>query len=234
MKNHKIVVLALGLLILAGIIVVGLKGFNVDYMLKEHNSIEYKFEKDYNIDDVKSLVGEVFENKSYNVQEIEFFNDKVVISSETITTEEADSLITKLDSKYLKETKVDNEGNKEESENQENAENQEENTEVVTRKSDYTIKTEPKVRLNTLFRPYIKAILISAVIIVVYVAIRYKKLNSVKVLIELFSLIATTVLTMLSVLAIIRYPIDMIVIPAILMVVLVELVMFCYKKDDNK
>ena len=33
MKNKKIIVLALVLLIIAGIVVVGLKGFNVNFML---------------------------------------------------------------------------------------------------------------------------------------------------------------------------------------------------------
>ena len=36
MKNKKIISLALVLLIIAGLVVVLLKGFNVDFMLKQH------------------------------------------------------------------------------------------------------------------------------------------------------------------------------------------------------
>ena len=49
MKTKKILIFSLIILILAGIIIVALKGFNVDLMLRKHDSIEYTIGKDFEI-----------------------------------------------------------------------------------------------------------------------------------------------------------------------------------------
>ena len=100
MKNKKIIVLALVLLIIAGIVVVGLKGFNVNFMLKQHDSLEYRIENDFEVSDVENIAKEVLGNKKFEIKVIELFGDAVSIHAENITTEEADNLVKKLDEKY--------------------------------------------------------------------------------------------------------------------------------------
>ena len=92
MKNQKIITLALGLLIIAGIIVVALKGFNVDFMLKQHDSIEYSMDSEFEISDVEKITSEVLKDKKFKVRIIELFNDAISINAETITTEEAEQI----------------------------------------------------------------------------------------------------------------------------------------------
>lgn len=218
MKNQKIIALALGLLIIAGIIVVALKGFNVDFMLKQHDSIEYSMDSEFEMADVENICSEVFGDKQYKIRVIELFNDAISINAETITTEEAEKIFTKLDEKYSKTAE-------EETTTEETAEE--------TATIDYEIISNPKIKLMSLFKPYIVPIIISALAIIVYAGIRFRKLNSKQVVLKLIGVITITVLSILSVLAIVRFPINTLVIPVLMLVVLFELVFF-FSKYENK
>lgn len=217
MKNQKIITLALGLLIIAGIIVVALKGFNVDFMLKQHDSIEYSIDTEYKIEDIESICSEVFGNKKYKIRVIELFNDAISINSEKITTEEADKIFAKLEQKYPK--------------TEENTTSPETTAEETT--NNYQIISNPKIKLMSLFRPYILPILISAISIIIYAGIRFRKLDAKKVVTKLITLLTVTVLSILSVLAIVRFPINTLVIPILMLIVLFELVFF-FSKYESK
>ncbi|MBP3596350.1 MAG: hypothetical protein J6J60_02965 [Clostridia bacterium] len=241
MKNQKIITLALGLLIIAGIIVVALKGFNVDFMLKQHDSIEYSMDSEFEISDVEKITSEVLKDKKFKVRIIELFNDAISINAETITTEEAEQITKKLDEKYKKTEQQATAENAEpvaDSANTENTENAEsENTEIIeSQKEEYKIITNPKIKLSSLFKPYIVPIIISGIAIIIYAAIRFRKLNSKKVIINLVSVITITVLSILSVIAIIRFPVNTLVIPFLMLIVLFELVFLFskYEKDLKK
>lgn len=212
MKNKKIIVLALVLLIIAGIVVVGLKGFNVNFMLKQHDSLEYTIENGYEVSDVENIVKDVLGDKPFKIKEIELFNDAVSIHAENITTEEAENLVKKLDEKY----KVVSEG------------------ENVTEESkNYNITSNPKIRLFSLVKPYLIPSLIAGVVIVCYLAIRYKKLGSMKIVLEIVSSVIITALSILSILAIVRFPINTYVMPTIMLVIMIELVAFCVGKESE-
>ena len=88
-------------------------------------------------------------------------------------------------------------------------------------------------KLSSLFRPYIVPIIISAIAIIIYAGIRFRKLDSKKVVMNLVSLITITVLSILSVIAIIRFPVNTLVIPFLMLIVLLELVFF-FSKYENK
>ena len=214
MKNKKIIVLALVLLIIAGIVVVGLKGFNVNFMLKQHDSLEYRIENDFEVSDVENIAKEVFGNKKFEIKVIEFFSDAVSIHAENITTEEADNLVKKLDEKYktVSEEVV---------------------TETTEENKNYNIVSNPKIRLFSLVKPYLIPSTIAGAIIVCYLAVRYRKLGAVKVALELVAWVIITALSIVSVLAIVRFPINTYVMPAIMLVEMVEIVAFCIGKENK-
>lgn len=214
MKNKKIIVLALVLLIIAGIVVVGLKGFNVNFMLKQHDSLEYRIENDFEVSDVENIAKEVFENKKFEIKVIELFSDAVSIHAENITTEEADNLVKKLDEKYktVSEEVV---------------------TETTEENKNYNIVSNPKIRLFSLVKPYLIPSTIAGAIIVCYLAIRYRKLGAMKVALELVAWVIITALSIVSVLAIVRFPINTYVMPAIMLVEMVEIVAFCIGKENK-
>ena len=214
MKNKKIIVLALVLLIIAGIVVVGLKGFNVNFMLKQHDSLEYRIENDFEVSDVENIAKEVFGNKKFEIKVIELFSDAVSIHAENITTEEADNLVKKLDEKYktVSEEVV---------------------TETTEENKNYNIVSNPKIRLFSLVKPYLIPSTIAGAIIVCYLAIRYRKLGAMKVALELVAWVIITALSIVSVLAIVRFPINTYVMPAIMLVEMVEIVAFCIGKENK-
>lgn len=224
MKNQKIIALALGLLIVAGIIVIGLKGFNVDFMLKQHDSIEYTMKEDFEIKDIENICTDVFGDKQFKIRIIELFNDAISINAETITIDEAEKIVTKLNEKYNTVQQTNDAEN-----------NEGENTENQTPDSnlDYEIISNPKIKLFSLFKPYILPILLSAILIIIYVGVRFRKLNSIKIVLKLVGLVLVTVLSILSILAIIRFPINTVVIPVIMIIVLLELAIFC-ARNENK
>lgn len=234
MKNQKIITLALGLLIIAGIIVVALKGFNVDFMLKQHDSIEYSMDSEFEISDVEKITAEVLKDKKFKVRIIELFNDAISINAETITTEEAEQITKKLDEKYKNTEQQATAENTEPVADSTNTENTGlENTETIeSPKEEYKIITNPKIKLSSLFKPYIVPIIISGIAIIIYAAIRFRKLNSKKIIVNLVSVITITVLSILSVIAIIRFPVNTLVIPFLMLIVLFELV-FLFSKYEN-
>jgi preprotein translocase subunit SecF len=174
----KVLYLGLALLIIAGIIVVLLKGFRVDLMLEQHEEITYSMETEYDLKDIRNICNEVFENKKVVVKEIELFGDAVQINVDSVTDEEKTNLVDKMNEKYETENTVD----------------------------DLKIDSIPNVRIRDWVTPYIKPVAISMLIIIAYVAIRFRKLNTLKLLGELIGKIVITILAILSVVAIIRLP----------------------------
>jgi preprotein translocase subunit SecF len=174
----KVLYLGLALLIIAGIIVVLLKGFKVDLMLEQHEEITYSLKTEYDLKDIRNICNEVFENKKVVVKEIELFGDAVQINVDSVTDEEKTNLVDKMNEKYETENTVD----------------------------DLKIESVPNVRIRDWVTPYIKPVAISMIIIIAYVAIRFRKLSTVKLLGELIGKIIVLVLAILSIVAIVRLP----------------------------
>ena len=98
--NKKIILLGLILLIVAGIIVVALKVFNVSLILQQHESVNIFICKEVNLKDIKSICNEVFGNKRVVLRNVELFDDSVNINVESITNEEKEVLVSKINEKY--------------------------------------------------------------------------------------------------------------------------------------
>ena len=65
-NNKKIVILGVSLLILAGIIIIALKGLNVALMFGKHEAIEIKLDKEVDLAVVNDVCKDVFGNKKLN------------------------------------------------------------------------------------------------------------------------------------------------------------------------
>ena len=68
MKNKKILMYALIVFILAGMIVILLKGFNVDLMIRNHDSIEYVIGRDFELKDIKQITKEQMNGKKVKIR----------------------------------------------------------------------------------------------------------------------------------------------------------------------
>ena len=180
---QKLIYLGLALLIIAGVVVVLFKGFNVDLMLKQHEELVYTFKVDYDLEDVNKICKDVFKDKEYRILEYELFGDGLLICSESITEEEKENLIYNLNDYYYKD-----------------------NVEAAISVDKVTVNSIPNVRIKDWITPYIAPICITYAIIAIYTLIRFRKLGSLKTLLELLLYVVLVVAIILSIIAISRLP----------------------------
>ena len=205
MKSKKILIYILSILILAGIVIIALKGFNIDMMLQKHDSIEYIIGKDFEKKDIDNIVKEVFGDKKVVLRTIEVFNDAVSINTKSITEEEKSLVIQKLDEKYK---------------------NGEKTEEIV-------IISNPQIRLRELIIPYIIPSIIAFAIIFVIQEIRMsKKEKSYLKIIKCIISLLITQLVILSIIAILRIPFSHITLPILLFIAILQLII-CFEKENK-
>lgn len=206
MKNKKILMYSLIVFILAGIIVVLLKGFNIDLMLRSHESIEYVIGKEFELKDIHQIAKEVLQDKNIKIRTIEVFDDAVSINSLEITEEEKNSIVNKLNEKY---------GNDKDT-------------------NEVKIISNPGLRLRQILKPYIIPTLISIVLIYVVYWIRFYKylLFDWKKIIESLIIVMLFDLSILSLVAIIRIPVTTILIPVIIFITVFSIILY-FEKEKN-
>ena len=207
MKTKKILIFSLIILILAGMVIVALKGFNVDLMLQKHDSIEYIIGKDFEIKDIKQITKEVFLKKKVVIRTIEVFDDAVSINVSSITEEEKNNLIEKLDEKYKngKQTK------------------------------DVQIISNPPIRMRELVNPYIIPTIIAFGLIYILEEVKLYKNTKKSYLRILESIIRVIVLelSLLSLIAICRIPVSILTIPLLLVIAMIEIILYFNKETKN-
>lgn len=202
--NKKIILLGLILLIIAGIVVVALKGFNVSLILQQHESVNLVIGKEIDLKDIKSICNEVFGNKKVVLRNVELFNDSVNINVESITNEEKEGLVTKINEKYGTEITVEG----------------------------LTVNSNSNVRIRDLIKPYFKPVILSIVLIIVYLIIRFRKENTLNVLGTIAGIIVLTEAALASIIAIVRIPLSPIMINLMTVVAIIELLVYINKKEN--
>ena len=206
--NKKVVILGLCLLIIAGMVVVLFRGFNVNFLLEQHEVIEFVIGNDFEMKDVRNICNEVFKDKKIVLKTVEVFDDAVSINASSITNEEKENLVNKLNEKFGTTKTVD----------------------------EVTIETVANVRMRDWIKPYVQPIAISAVIILAYIAARFREENLFKLLAKIIGIIVVTILALLSIFAIFRVPMSPIYIMGLTAVALIELMVYIntYEKKEEK
>lgn len=207
MKNKKILIYSLVVFILAGMIVILLKGFNVNLMIRNHDSIEYVIGKEFELKDVKQIAKEQLNEKKVKIRTIEVFDDAVSINSLEITEDEKNNIVSKLNEKY---------GNEVDS-------------------SEIKIISNPGLRLRQIVKPYILPTIISIVLVYVTYCIRFYKYASFNWKRILESIIITIFvnLFLLSLMAIIRISFNTITIPILIFVTIFSIIGYFSKQKKN-
>ena len=184
----KILSIILIIIIIAGIIVIGTKGFNFDLKYEKSQKVELYLEQEFEINDIKAITNEVMQGKQVMIQKVEVFEDTVSITAKEITDEEKTNLITKINEKYGTELSAD------------------------------TTETQniPHTKARDILMPYVVPFAISTVIILIYMAVRYHKLGSIKIILKTIGINILTQATLISIIAITRIPFGRLTIPMIL------------------
>lgn len=206
MKN-KIFAIATGIVII-GIIVVAVLGFNVDYCYKQHNLIYIELGKDFNNNDIKAITNDVFAKQNVVINSSGTYKDNLVLSVESVTEDQKQNLCTKLNEKY--------------------------GTELTA--EGIQTKMVPNYRLRDLLKSYVLPMGIAAIIALAYMIIRYKKIGLAKIISQFVVLSVLAEALFASVIAITRFPVNRLVMPAgvTIFFVIVSFLAYGYEKQLKK
>mgnify|MGYP004471739383 FL=1 len=182
-------------------VVINVKDVSDDQLSNLKNKINEKYQpkqkitisigkEDYNVDDIKAIANEVFAKEDSVVEKSADNAKNVTIEANIITNDELEKLNSKINEKYGLTNETSSIGV----------------TQVIT------VNEIPRVRLTDMAKQYGKYTAISAVVILVYFAIRFKKLGVIKTILgSIISIILAEVFYM-AIIAITRYPVDKMVI----------------------
>ena len=194
-KKKKILYTVIALIIVVGILITCIWGFNVNISYTEHKQVDIYIGKEFNSEDINKIAKEVLGKQEIRVQKVEVYEDMVSINAKEITNEQLEQINQKINEKYELENKADS----------------------------LTIISVPKIRLLDEIKPYITPIIISALIIIVYSVKKKKKIGVLKLLISLVKSLVLPQAIYFSILAITRLPIFRLTMPVALVILVVTL-----------
>ena len=184
MENKKKVMLILipiVAIIVAGILMICLKGFNYSLLYSNIQRLNIYMDKEFNVEDIKTITNEVFGDKQVKVQKANQFGTVVSIVTSEITEEEQKSIIEKINTKY--EITLDKE-------------------------TDIALMNIPQARAWDLVKIYVSPLLTITLISIAYMAIRFRKNGIIKSLVEPAVSLVLIIALYVSVVAIVRIPVN--------------------------
>lgn len=204
-KRKKILYILIALIIIIGIISICLFKLNFTVAYSEHTTIEVYLGKEYNLDDIKSIVKETLGKQEIIYQEIETFHDSVAITVKEASEDQINQLETKLKEKYEIE----------------------DNNEIMN------INKVANLRGRDIIKPYIIPIIIATITILIYVGIRYLNLGLLKVVSTLIIRLLIAQALLLSIIAIVRIPIGEYTMPVVILLYML-VVVYTVSKYENE
>ena len=205
----KVIYILMALVLIAGIIVVAVKGFNVELKYKQHQKIELNIGQEVKKAEIEKIADEVLGKNKSNVQIIEVYKEVVQITAAEISEEQKNSIVEKINNLYPQETGE------------------------LLKAENVKILTNSNVHLRDVLTPYIYPLAIVTVAILAYFAIRYHKLGILKSIVKPVSILALTQLIVFSILAIIRFPMGRLTTPLLLLAYVSSLIYISIKIEKE-
>ena len=153
-KKAKILCIIIAIIIIAGAIVIGVKGFNIELIYTNRQEIVITNNTGLNLNEIKEIAESVLENKKVKVQKNQKFENSAIIISKEISEEEKENIVNKVNEKYSADISKD----------------------------DVNIINVANTRIRDILKPYILPGIITFVIILLYFLIVYNKIGIKKVL----------------------------------------------------
>ena len=172
--------------------------FNIGLKYSNNVQLGVNIGKDFDIKDIKSIASEVFENQRVLVQYIELYRDMVKITVEDATDEQIELLNNKINEKYEIENEV----------------------------SSIEVTKNDGVDLKNLVKQIAIPVAISAIIIIAYAMLVFRKIGVWVVLYRLLIALVGTQAILMSVYARVRLPVNNIT-PIVSIVVYILTVLSC-------
>ena len=191
-KNKNFVISLIVLVVLAGIVMIAVKGFNFDLKYKDTQRVELYLQTQFEISDIKQITNEIFGNQRVMIQKVEVFEDSVSITTSSISDDQKSNLVTKINEKY--------------------------GTELTA--EDIEVQNITHTRGRDIIKPYIVPFAIAVIAILIYMAIKYYKLNMLKVISQSAAILLLAQIVLFCIIAIARIPIGRLTIPMVILVFL--------------
>lgn len=204
-KETKILVALIAIILVVGTIMIFVKGLAFELKYQDNKKVEVNLGKEFEEKDIREITNEIFGKQLVIVQPIEVYKDAVSITVADITEEQKTELVNKLNEKYETEIKADS----------------------------ITIEEVAHVRGRDIIKPYIVPFAIVTGIIIVYLVVRYNKLNSFEVLTQSIGIIVLAQLVLLGIMAITRMPIGKFTIPSVLLVYMLSTYVCTTKFEED-
>ncbi len=203
----KVVSILLICLLIAGIIVIAVKGFNVGLKYSENTQIAINIGKTFEINDIKQITSEVFKGQRVIIQKVELYEDMVQITVKEASEEQINELNTKINEKYELENSID----------------------------DVEVVQNANVRLRTLIKPYILPISILSIVTILYAMIVYRKQGILYVLYTTAMAIVAPQAILSSLYAVTRIPINRLtsIIAVVVYIASITITMIYFGKKKN-
>ena len=203
----KVVSILLICLLIAGIIVIAVKGFNVGLKYSENTQIAINIGKTFEINDIKKITSEVFKGQRVIIQKVELYEDMVQITVKEASEEQINELNTKINEKYELENSID----------------------------DVEVVQNANVRLRTLIKPYILPISILSIVTILYAMIVYRKQGILYVLYTTAMAIVAPQAILSSLYAVTRIPINRLtsIIAVVVYIASITITMMYFGKKKN-
>ncbi len=201
----KIIILLALIIIIAGVIIIATTGFEFALEYEKTNKIELYIENKFAENDIKAITDETIPDKEVLIQTVEIYEDSVSIIAEEITEEEKVNTINKVNEKYGLE---------------------------ITGES-VVIENIPHTRGRDILKPYIVPFAISAILVLAYMIIRYRKQNMLKVgIITTITIILVQVI-LFCIMAIVQFPIGNLTAPLVLIAYITTILALTFKFEKK-
>ena len=203
-KNIKIITIAIiALIILIGIVIVGIYGFNKELEFEKSQSIDIYIEQTVDKNKIKEIANEVL-GKENIVKTVEIYEDLVTIRAKEITEEQKNDIVNKV----------------------------KENYEFSQTAEETTIETVAATKIIDMYKKYIIPFIISGVLVLIYMIIRYHKKGIIKVLLRTILTPVLGELFILSIIAITRIPVGRFT-PVIVIVTYIICILGIIKENEK-
>lgn len=206
-KDKKSVLLVVLAIILVGIIMFCIKGLNYNLFYGKNTTISITTEQTIDKGELQQIVEETIGGKA-SVRNLNDSSNSLLITVKEISDEQKTNLLTKINEKYSLELEEE----------------------------DLTITNNASIKLVDIIKPYSTPSVISIVLILLYFIIRYRKYGIGKIILETLGSILISELSLFSIYAIIRIPVNSITMPisVILFVIVIIALMEKFRKEEAK
>lgn len=195
------------IIIIAGIVMIAVKGFNVELKYTANKKVKIAINQEIDIDKIQEKADDVFGTGKSIVESTGRYKDGIQVISKEISEEQKNSLVEKINDLYPQEST--NEG---------------EEPKKLLDSSKITIESEENARIRDFLRPYVIPMAITTLVVLVYYAIRYNKLGIFRVVLKSGLTIGILQVVLLSFVALVRLPIGSLTVPLMLIVYIASLI----------